>query len=57
MEAVRKAARAGYDHVCLHQVGPEQDAFIRFFERELRPRLGRAARAPRRTPAPRKRAA
>jgi G6PDH family F420-dependent oxidoreductase len=57
VEAVRKAARAGYDHVCLHQVGPEQDAFIRFFERELRPRLGRAARAPRRTPAPRKRAA
>ena len=55
--AIRKATRAGYDHVCLHQVGPEQEGFIRFFEREIRPRLRRAGAAPRRVPAPRRRAA
>jgi coenzyme F420-dependent glucose-6-phosphate dehydrogenase len=57
LEAIRKATRAGYDHVCLHQVGPEQEGFIRFFERELRPRLRRAVGALRRVPAPRRRAA
>ena len=57
LAAIRKATRAGYDHVCLHQVGPEQHEFIRFFERELRPRLARAVRAPRTAAAPRRRAA
>ena len=31
---------AGYDHVYLHQVGPDQEGFFRFAERELLPRLG-----------------
>ena len=57
LAAIRKATRAGYDHVCLHQVGPKQHEFIRFFERELRPRLARAVRAPRTAAAPRRRAA
>ena len=57
LDAIRKATRAGYDHVCLHQVGPEQEGFIRFFDREIRPRLRRAASAPRRVPQPRRRAA
>jgi G6PDH family F420-dependent oxidoreductase len=57
VDAIRKAARAGYDHVCLHQVGPAQEGFVRFFEEELRPRLDRAARGPRRTAAARRRAA
>ena len=30
--------RAGYDHVYLHQVGPDQEGFLRFAERELLPR-------------------
>jgi hypothetical protein len=30
---------AGYDHIILVQVGPQQDAFIDFFERELAPAL------------------
>ncbi len=30
---------AGYDHVILHQVGPDQEGFFRFFEEELAPRL------------------
>jgi coenzyme F420-dependent glucose-6-phosphate dehydrogenase len=57
LDAIRKATRAGYDHVCLHQVGREQEGFIRFFEREIRPRLRRAGSAPRRVPANRRRAA
>jgi G6PDH family F420-dependent oxidoreductase len=57
LHAIRKATRAGYDRVCLHQVGPEQDAFMRFFAREIRPRLRRAASTPRRVLVPRRRAA
>ena len=32
---------AGYDHVYLHQIGPDQKGFKRFFENELSPSLGR----------------
>ena len=31
-------AQAGYDHVYIHQVGPDQEGFIRFAEREILPR-------------------
>jgi hypothetical protein len=37
---------AGYDHVWVHQVGPEQEGFFRFYEREVIPKL--AARRPKR---------
>jgi G6PDH family F420-dependent oxidoreductase len=40
VEAITKAARAGYTHVCVHQVGPEQEGFLRFYAREVLPRLG-----------------
>ncbi|HEX6399874.1 MAG TPA: TIGR03557 family F420-dependent LLM class oxidoreductase [Actinomycetota bacterium] len=30
---------AGFDHVYLHQIGPDQAGFLRFAERELLPRL------------------
>ena len=36
---IRKFADAGFDHLWIHQIGPDQDGFFRFFERELRPRL------------------
>jgi len=36
---VRKFVEAGFDHVYIHQVGPEQEGFIDFCERELLPRL------------------
>jgi G6PDH family F420-dependent oxidoreductase len=29
---------AGFDHVYVHQVGPEQESFFRFYEREILPR-------------------
>jgi coenzyme F420-dependent glucose-6-phosphate dehydrogenase len=40
IEAVLAYAAAGYDHVYFHQVGPEQEGFIRFCEREVLPKIG-----------------
>jgi G6PDH family F420-dependent oxidoreductase len=37
-EQIEKYADAGFDHVYLHQVGPDQEAFFRFAEEELLPR-------------------
>jgi G6PDH family F420-dependent oxidoreductase len=39
LEAVREATDAGFDHLVLHQIGPDQAGFMRFFEKELRPAL------------------
>ena len=36
--------QAGFDHVYLHQVGSDQEGFIRFAEREILPRYAGAAR-------------
>jgi hypothetical protein len=32
-------AAAGFDHVHVHQVGADQEAFLRFYEREVLPRV------------------
>ena len=40
LEALRKYADAGYDHVWVHQIGPEQEGFFRFYEQEIIPKLG-----------------
>ncbi len=37
-EQIDQFADAGYDHVYIHQIGPDQEAFIRFAEREILPR-------------------
>ena len=39
VKAVRRFAKAGFDEIVLHQIGPDQQGFLRFFERELRPAL------------------
>jgi G6PDH family F420-dependent oxidoreductase len=39
LEAIRKYAEAGYDHVCVHQIGPQQEEFIRFYQRRVLPHL------------------
>jgi G6PDH family F420-dependent oxidoreductase len=39
LKSIREFIDAGYDHLILTQIGPEQDAFFAFFERELRPAL------------------
>jgi G6PDH family F420-dependent oxidoreductase len=35
--AIREAERTGYTHFCVHQIGPEQERFIAFYEREVLP--------------------
>jgi coenzyme F420-dependent glucose-6-phosphate dehydrogenase len=40
LEAIREFERGGYTHVYLHQIGPDQEGFFRFFEREVLPKLG-----------------
>ena len=39
--AIRAGFVAGYDHVHVYQVGPDQEGFFRFYEQEILPRLGR----------------
>jgi hypothetical protein len=38
-EAIAEFERAGFDRVYVHQVGPDQAGFVRFYAREV---LGRA---------------
>ncbi|WP_290810118.1 TIGR03557 family F420-dependent LLM class oxidoreductase [Halovivax sp.] len=40
IESYETAVDAGYDHVYFHQIGPEQGAFLEFFEDEVMPELG-----------------
>lgn len=37
--AIRKYVDAGFDHVYIHQIGPDQEGFLRFYEREVLPDL------------------
>jgi G6PDH family F420-dependent oxidoreductase len=37
LAAIREYAHAGYDHVFIHQVGPDQQGFMRFAQDELLP--------------------
>ena len=37
--AVRRYVEAGYDHVCVHQVGRDQKGFFEFYKREIVPKL------------------
>ena len=39
LKAIREYIDAGYEHLILTQIGPEQDGFFKFFERDLRPAL------------------
>jgi coenzyme F420-dependent glucose-6-phosphate dehydrogenase len=43
VELVRKYAEAGFTHVYIHQVGPDQEGFFRFYERELSSALAAAS--------------
>ena len=31
--------KAGFDHVYVHQIGPDQDTFFRFYESEILPKI------------------
>ena len=36
---IRRYEQAGYDHVYVHQVGPDQEGFFDFYEREVLPNI------------------
>jgi coenzyme F420-dependent glucose-6-phosphate dehydrogenase len=38
VEMIERFVQAGYDHVYVHQIGPDQEGFLRFYEREILPR-------------------
>ena len=40
LEKIHAYAKAGYDHVCIHQVGPDQAGFMEFYAREILPNIG-----------------
>ncbi len=44
LEAIRAYVEAGFDEVYVHQVGPEQAAFIDFYGREILPAFASAGR-------------
>ncbi len=39
VDSIRKAAKAGIDHIYLHQIGDPLDGFLDFWEKEIRPEL------------------
>lgn len=45
LAAIRRYAEAGFDHIVLLAVGPDQAGFIDFFEKKLKPRLGELTKA------------
>lgn len=45
LEKLRSLFDAGFDHVAVHQVGPDQDAVFRFYGEEILPRLREEDRA------------
>ena len=43
VKAIREFVDAGYDHVCIHQVGPNQEAFMDFYARQVFPKFAEFA--------------
>lgn len=39
IDQIRKYIAAGYDHVYIHQVGPDQEGFFRFYEKQVLPKF------------------
>ena len=39
LESIKAFVDAGFDHVYIHQIGPDQEGFFDFWQRELAPRL------------------
>ncbi len=39
LAGIRQYFDAGYDHVYVHQIGPDQEGFFRLYEREVLPKL------------------
>jgi coenzyme F420-dependent glucose-6-phosphate dehydrogenase len=39
LKEIRKYAEAGFDHIYVHQIGPDQETFFRFYEKEIIPKI------------------
>ena len=39
VQALKRYADAGFDHIFVHQIGPDQDGFFDFYKRDVLPRL------------------
>ena len=39
IEGIKKFVDAGYDHVWIHQIGPDQEGFFRFYQDSVLPKL------------------
>ena len=39
LAVIQRYVDAGYDHVAVHQVGPDQEGLFRFYAAEVLPRL------------------
>jgi hypothetical protein len=39
LEAIQKFLDAGFDHVYVHQVGPDQEGFFKFYSSQVLPAL------------------
>jgi len=37
LDGIKKFAEAGFTHLALHQIGPDQEGFFRFWENEIQP--------------------
>jgi coenzyme F420-dependent glucose-6-phosphate dehydrogenase len=42
IKAIEEFIDAGYDHIYVHQVGPDQDGFFKFYERSVMPAFARS---------------
>jgi hypothetical protein len=36
---VTQFLEAGYDHIYIHQIGPDQEGFLQFYARDVLPKL------------------
>jgi len=39
LDGIRQYVGAGHDHVHVHQIGPDQEGFLRFYQQEILPQL------------------
>ena len=39
LELLRQSAEAGFDRICVHQIGPKQQEFLRFYAEEVLPNV------------------
>ncbi len=39
MDAIQTMQKNGFDHIYLHQVGPDQEGFFQFYRKEILPKF------------------